>query len=87
MNPDLTGPAALTPDGVTVSAAGTTDADDLARILADDLDIDACRQAIADRHVLDGGAPMMSALARVAGLVEQLGVEVTFIRKLLGGGT
>jgi hypothetical protein len=64
---------------------GSTDADDLARMLADDADIDVRRQAIASRHVLNTPAPVQLALARVAGLTEQMAIELRFITRTLGG--
>lgn len=77
----------------------SADLDDLAGILADDAQIDALRrdvethrQAIVDRHGLDGIAPVMLALARLSGLsqqisgaTEQMSIEVRFIRRHLGG--
>lgn len=62
-----------------------TDADDLAAMVLDGQDIDEHRQAIADRHVLDGQAPVMLSLSRIAGLAEQLAVEIRFVTKALGG--
>jgi hypothetical protein len=61
----------------------TPDAEDLARMLANDADIEARRKAIASRHVLDTPAPVMLALARVAGLTEQMAIEVRFISRNL----
>jgi hypothetical protein len=63
---------------------GPTDRQDLDRILADDADIDAARQAIADRHVLDAHPAVQLALSRMAGLTEQLAVEVRFILRHIG---
>jgi len=77
---------------------GPSDAADLAAILADDLqmdelrkDVETHRQAIVDRHGLDGVGPVMLALARISGLsaqlsgvTEQMAIEVRFIRRYFG---
>jgi len=77
---------------------GPSDAADLAAILADDLqmdelrkDVETHRQAIVDRHGMDGVGPVMLALARISGLsaqlsgvTEQMAIEVRFIRRYFG---
>jgi hypothetical protein len=77
---------------------GPTDAEDLAAILSDDLqidelrkDVESHRQAIVDRHGLDGIGPVMLALARISGLAaqmsgvtEQMAIEVRLIRHYFG---
>jgi hypothetical protein len=74
-------------DAAPAAIAGPTDAADLDQILADDADIEQHRQAIIDRHAGDGTAlaPVMLALSRIAGLTEQLDIEVRFVRRWLGG--
>ena len=78
-----------------------SDADDLAAILDDDakiealrMDVEAHRQAIADRLGLEAIAPVMSSLSRLSGLAQQLAgvtqamdIEARFISKYLGGGS
>jgi hypothetical protein len=80
------------------ATAGSTDATDLAAILDDDAQIDVLRQdvevhrqAIVDRHGVDGIAPVMLALSRLSGLTqqmsgltEQMSIEVRFIRRHFG---
>lgn len=80
------------------ATAGPTDATDLAAILNDDMqmdelrkDVESHRQAIVDRHGLDGIGPVMLALARISGLAEQMSglteqmsIEVRFIRRHFG---
>ena len=82
-----------------VDAGSNPDTVDLAQIIADaeqigmaDKDIDVLRQQLEDRHTLDGTAPVMSAFARIAGLVEQIAgsseqiaIEVRLIRHYWGG--
>lgn len=63
---------------------GPTDASDLAQMLTDDADIEAHRQAIAARHVLDAAPAVQLSLSRIAGLTEQLAIDVRFIRHYFG---
>lgn len=80
--PEIPAVAALTAPAV---AAGATDASDLDQILADDADIEVHRQAILARHVLDAHPAVQLALSRIAGLTEQLTIEVRLIRNYFGG--
>ena len=61
-----------------------TDATDLAQMLADDADIEAHRLAIVARHVLDAHPAVQLSLSRIAGLTEQLAIEVRLIRHYFG---
>jgi hypothetical protein len=70
---------------VTAPEFRADDKADLDALIADDLDIDTHRQAIADRHVMDAGGPVMLALSRIAGQCEAIAIEVRFIRNHLGG--
>lgn len=76
-------PAVVVEDAATT--AGATDATDLDGILADDVDMEARRQAIVKRHAMDAGGPVMLALARMAALTDAMGNEVRLIRLYLGG--
>lgn len=80
--PEVPAGAALSAGGA--APAGPTDSDHLDAILADDGDIERHRQAIFSAHVMDGSGPVMSALARISGLTEQLDNEVRIIRLYLG---
>ncbi len=69
---------------MTAPESRADDRADLEAMLADELDIETHRQAIADRHTMDGSAPVMLALSRISGLAEQMAIEVRFIRNYLG---
>jgi hypothetical protein len=68
-----------------VVVVAATDADDLNRMLADDVDIEERRQAIADRHAMDAHPAVQLALSRISGHIAAMDVEVRFIRRHLGG--
>lgn len=84
---------------LTVGTGPTLDAVDLAQIIAADeriaqadKQINLLRQQVADRHTMDGTGPAMLALARIAGLTEQIAgsseqiaIEVRLIGRYLGG--
>lgn len=76
-------PAAVVEE-LGAAAAGTTDREDLDRMLADDEDMEARRQAISRRHTVDTG-PVMLALSRMAALTDQMAIEVRFIRNHIEG--
>jgi hypothetical protein len=67
------------------TAATGPDADDLARILADASDIEAHRLSIVGHHTMDASGPLLLALSRIAGLREQIEIEVRLVRRYLGG--
>lgn len=81
---DPTSPAPVV-SGNTAAGAGSTDADDLAQMLADEQDIEVRRLSIINRHGLDVTGPVMQALSRIAGLDEALTIEIRLIRNYLGG--
>lgn len=68
-----------------VAVGPNPDIADLAAIIAADAQITVARQHLADRHTMDGAAPVMLALARIAGLSEQIDIEVRLIRHYWGG--
>jgi hypothetical protein len=69
----------------TAVASGSTDAVDLAGILADAGDIEVHRLSLVDHHTMNTPAAVMSSLARLAGLREQIEIEVRLIRNYYGG--
>lgn len=82
LNPDAAACLAAAPTAV---ASGSTDAVDLAGILADAGDIEVHRLSLLDHHTLDTPAAVMLSLARLAGLTEQIQIEVRLIRNYYGG--
>jgi hypothetical protein len=79
----------MTPDTAACTAAPAAvsglDANDLARILADASDIEAHRLSIVGHHTMDASGPLLLALSRIAGLREQIEIEVRLVRRYLGG--
>ena len=82
--PMTPGTAACTAAPAAVSGPNL-DADDLARILADASDIEAHRLSIVGHHTMDASGPLLLALSRIAGLREQIEIEVRLVRRYLGG--
>jgi hypothetical protein len=81
-------PAPVVAAAAQPPAAGAgLDAADLAQILADTNDIEAHRLSIVGHHTMDVGGPVMLALSRIAGLREQIEVEVRLVRRYLAGGS
>ena len=62
------------------------DAAAFVRMLEDDQEIEALLQAVRDRHTMDLGGPLISALSRALGNVEMLRIELRLIRSYTLGG-
>ena len=61
------------------------DTEMVGRMLADDQDILALAHRLRDAHLMDATGPLLSAFARLDGLMEAAAIEIRMIRNYLGG--
>jgi hypothetical protein len=70
-----------------VIGAGPTDADVLARLLAEENDIVTSLSDVERSHVLDITGPAMIAIDRARATAEQLAIDLRIAFGYLGGGS
>jgi hypothetical protein len=83
----MTPVAAAAAAGSAAVTGPNPDAVDLAGILADASDIEVHRLSIVGHHTMDAPGPVMLSLSRIAGLREQIEIEVRLIRHYYGGAS
>jgi hypothetical protein len=83
VDPTIPAPVVLP---IPVTGAGSTDADVLARLLAEEQDIETSLADVERSHVLDISGPAMLAIDRARGTAEQLAIELRIAFRYLGGG-
>lgn len=84
MTADPTVPAPVA-GGVPATGAGSTDADMLAALLAEERHIVASLSEVERLHVLDITGPAILAVDRARATAEQLAIELRIAFRYLGG--